>query len=43
VDDILIVRNSKPEVQNVKTELNKEFQMKDLGVARKKLGIEITR
>jgi len=43
VDDILIANNSEPEVRKVKSKLNSEFEMKDLGVARKILGIEISR
>lgn len=43
VDDILIASNSKPEVNNIKTQLDNKFQMKDLGVARKIMGIEIIR
>jgi len=41
INNILIA--SKSNVQNVKIELNNEFEMKDLGVAKKILRIEITR
>jgi len=40
INDILIARNIKPEVQNVKNELNNEFEMKDLGAAGRILWIE---
>jgi len=41
VDDILITSNSKGEVEKLKFELSREFEMKDLGVAKRMLGIEI--
>jgi len=41
VDDILIASNSKSEVEKLKYELSREFEMKDLGAANRKLGIEI--
>ena len=43
VDDILIENNNVEEVMRVKTELNKEFEMKDLGAASRILGIDIRR
>jgi len=43
VDHILIASNSKHEVIKVKYELNNEFGMKDLGAARKILGIKISK
>src|SRR4051812_46243645 len=43
VDDMLIVTRSKAQVQKVKAQLKKKFDMKDLGEARKILGMEITR
>ena len=41
VDDILIAFKSKDEIKKLKTQLNQEFEMKDLGEAKKILGIEI--
>src|SRR3954462_11501850 len=43
VDDMLIAARSKAQVQKVKAQLKREFDMKDLGEARKILGMEITR
>ena len=43
VDDILIVSNNKDETHKVKAYLKKEFEMKDLGGAKRILGIEIKR
>ena len=43
VDDLLIVAKSKEEIRIVKAQLNNEFEMKDLGVAKKILGMEILR
>ena len=43
VDDILIACKSKQEIVKLKTILKQEFEMKDLGRARKILGMEITR
>ncbi|XP_058782988.1 uncharacterized protein LOC131657627 [Vicia villosa] len=43
VDDILIASNSVEDVMRVKAELNKEFDMKDLGAASRILGIDIRR
>ena len=38
-DDMLIVASSKAEIDNLKTILSSEFEMKDLGAAKKTLGI----
>lgn len=43
VDDILIASNFKLEINKVKGELNREFEMKDLGAISKILGMEIKR
>ncbi|KAG8478386.1 hypothetical protein CXB51_028195 [Gossypium anomalum] len=43
VDDMLIAAKDKGEIINVKAQLNEEFEMKDLGQAKKILGIEILR
>ena len=43
MDDILIARNNVEDVMRVKAELNKEFDMKDLGAASRILGIDIRR
>jgi len=43
VDDILIASKDKEQVCELKTLLNSEFEMKDLGDAKKILGMEITR
>lgn len=43
VDDILIASKNKSEVQKLKVLLNSEFEMKDLGEAKKILGMEIER
>ena len=43
VDNILIASKSKSEKQVVKVKLQKEFKMKELGNARRILGIEIER
>ncbi|KAG8499853.1 hypothetical protein CXB51_006283 [Gossypium anomalum] len=40
VDDMLIVSKSKVEIERLKTQLNLEFEMKDLGEAKKILGME---
>ena len=42
-DDILIASNNVEDVMRVKVELNKEFDMKDIGAASMILGIEILR
>ena len=41
VDDMLIVSKSKDEIEKLNTQLNQEFKMKDLGDAKKILGMEI--
>lgn len=43
VDDILIASKDKEQIQLLKGVLSKEFEMKDLGNAKKILGMEITR
>ncbi|CAL9015461.1 unnamed protein product, partial [Prunus brigantina] len=43
VDDMLIACKSKVEIERLKTQLSNEFEMKDLGEARKILGMEIER
>ncbi|KAJ4718466.1 Retrovirus-related Pol polyprotein from transposon TNT 1-94 [Melia azedarach] len=43
VDDILIATENKSDVQKLKDLLSVEFEMKDLGAARKILGMEIYR
>jgi hypothetical protein len=43
IDDILIVAKSKIDIANLKTQLSSKFEMMDLGVAKKVLGMEITR
>ena len=43
VDDMLIAAKSKEEIRTVKAQLNNEFEMKDMGAAKKILGIEILR
>ncbi|CAL8994262.1 unnamed protein product, partial [Prunus brigantina] len=43
VDDMLIACKSKVEIDRLKTQLSNEFEMKDLGEARKILGMEIER
>ena len=43
VDDMLIVAKSNKEIITLKKLLSSEFEMKDLGAAKKILGIEITR
>ena len=42
VDDMLIAAKSMIEVNKLKSLLSKEFDMKDLGVAKKILGMEFT-
>jgi hypothetical protein len=41
IDDMLIAIKSKKEITTLKARLNSEFEMKDLGAAKKILGIEI--
>ena len=43
VDDILLIGNDIPMLQSVKTSLNNNFSMKDLGEAAYILGIKIYR
>ena len=43
VDDMLIPTKDMREIIKVKAQLSKEFEMKDLGAAKKILGIEILR
>ncbi|KAE8725113.1 hypothetical protein F3Y22_tig00009009pilonHSYRG00067 [Hibiscus syriacus] len=43
VDDILIASKSQKEIDKLKAQLNQEFEMKDLGEAKKILGMEISR
>ncbi|WVZ54780.1 hypothetical protein U9M48_005529 [Paspalum notatum var. saurae] len=43
VDDMLIAAKEKSEIAKLKAQLNKEFEMKDLGEAKKILGMEIIR
>ena len=43
VDDMLIAAKSMCDIQNLKILLNGEFDMKDLGAAKKILGMEIYR
>ncbi|KAG8474438.1 hypothetical protein CXB51_034087 [Gossypium anomalum] len=43
VDDMLITAKDKKEIRKVKTQLSEEFKMKDLGPAKKIIGMEILR
>ncbi|CAM8887156.1 unnamed protein product [Rhodiola kirilowii] len=43
VDDMLIISESRPIVNNIKSDLKKHFDMKDLGEAQRILGVRITR
>jgi hypothetical protein len=43
VDDIIITGDDEPEIKHLKENLNKEFEVKDLGQLRYFLGIEIAR
>ena len=43
VDDILIASKSRSAIDTLKRDLSSEFEMKDLGEAKKVLGMEITR
>jgi hypothetical protein len=43
VDDMLIAAKDKSEIHKLKVQLNGEFEMKDLGAAKKILGMEIHR
>ena len=42
IDDMLIAAKSRKEITTVKKLLSSEFDMQDLGVAKKILGMEIT-
>ena len=42
VDDMLIAGGSKRDIDKLKWELSKEFEMKDLGAAKQILGMRIT-
>ena len=41
VDDMLIAAKDKSEIAKLKAQLSKEFEMKDLGAAKKFLGMEL--
>ena len=43
VDDFLIEAKDKEKIRKVKVQLNKEFEMKNLGATKKILGMEILR
>ena len=43
VDDLIIAGNSKSDISALKEKLYRKFEMKDLGLAKKMLGIEIKR
>ena len=43
VDDMLIAAKSMSEINELKKQLGNEFEMKDLGAAKKILGMEISR
>ena len=43
VDDMLIAAKGMKEITTLKAHLSSEFEMKDLGAAKKILGMEITR
>ena len=43
VDDMLIASKNSEEIEKLKARLNKEFEMKDLGEAKKILGMKIIR
>ena len=43
VDDMLIAVKDKSEIAKFKAQLNKEFEMKNLGAPKKILGVEIIR
>ncbi|WVZ89766.1 hypothetical protein U9M48_036131 [Paspalum notatum var. saurae] len=43
VDDMLIAAKDKNKITKLKAQLNSKFEMKDLGAAKKILGMEITR
>ena len=41
VDDMMIVKNSKSRISNLKTQLVGEFEMKDLGAVNQILGMKV--
>ncbi|KAI4331921.1 hypothetical protein L6164_016867 [Bauhinia variegata] len=43
INDMLIASKNREEINRLKAQLSKEFEMKDLGEAKKILGMEITR
>ncbi|KAL5850870.1 hypothetical protein ACOSQ4_008883 [Xanthoceras sorbifolium] len=43
VDDMLIASSNQEEIEKLKAQLSQEFEMKDLGEAKKILGMEISR
>ncbi|KAE8701188.1 Detected protein of confused Function [Hibiscus syriacus] len=43
IDDMLIASKSQKEIDKIKAQLNQEFEMKDLGEAKKILGMKISR
>jgi hypothetical protein len=43
VDDMLLIRNNKEIIQDVKNQLSSKFDMKDLGASNFILGMEIKR
>ena len=43
LDDMLIAAKSQVEIDRLKAQMSKEFEMKDLGEAKKILGMEISR
>ena len=43
VDDMLVACKNKAEIERLKTQLSLEFEMKDLGEAKKILGMEVAR
>lgn len=43
IDDILIASTNKLEIEKLKIAFNRKFEMKNLGVAKKILGMELTR
>ena len=43
VDDMLVVSKDKDEIKRLKTQINKEFEMKDLNATKKILEMQISR
>ena len=43
VDDMLIVAKDNAKISRLKAQMSSEFELKDLGVAKNILGMEITR